>query len=174
MEHISYKILQELFQKNNHIRGLSSLLGINHMTISRKMTDLEKENILDYAREGKNKVYFIKKSLEAKERLMMMEHFKLLTILKKNPRLRKIVDEIKKSDISLAILFGSYANETNRKESDIDLYIDTKKHQEKLLLLDSKLGIKYGKFDKNSLLVQEITKNHVIIKGVELFYESIC
>lgn len=173
MELISYKILQELFNKNNHIRGLSSSLNINHMTVSRKIKELEEINVLDYNLEGKNKVYFIKDSIEAIEKLMMMEHFKLIKLIKNNPILRKIVNEIKKTDIEIAIIFGSYAKGTNKKESDIDLYISEKKYKNQLSLLDSKLSIKDGEFDKNNILIKEIIKNHVIIKGVEKFYESI-
>lgn len=173
MEQIRYKILGELLKQNNHVRSLSKSLGVNHMTISRKMKQLEEENILDYNVEGKNKVYFIKNSIEAKENLMIMEHLKLIELIRKNPRFRKIANEIKKLNLELAIIFGSYAKGTFTKNSDIDLYIDKKEHKEKLEKLDSKLSIKYGEFDKNNLLVKEIIKNHIILKGVEKFYEKI-
>ena len=41
-----------------------------------------------------------------------------------------------------------------------------------LEIFDSKLSIKIGKYDKKSLLIKEIEKNHIIIKGVEEFYEK--
>ncbi|MFP4402798.1 MAG: nucleotidyltransferase domain-containing protein [Candidatus Woesearchaeota archaeon] len=173
MEQISYNILQELFKRNNHIRSLSNILNINHMTISRKIKELENQNIVDFKKEGKNKVYFIKDSIEAKEKLMMMEHYKLINLIKNNPRLRKIINEIKKLNLEIAIIFGSYTKNTNTNDSDIDLYINESKYKKKLSLLDTKLSIKTGEFDKNNLLIKEIIKNHVIIKGVEKFYESI-
>jgi predicted nucleotidyltransferase len=170
---ISYNILQELFKKNNHVRGLSYKLNINHMTITRKIKELEQMNVLDFNYEGKNKVYFIKDSIEAKEKLMMMEHFKLITLIKNNPKLKKIINEIKKLELEFAIVFGSYAKGNNKTDSDIDLYIDNKKFKNELSLLDSRLSIKTGEFDKNNLLIKEIIKDHIIIKGVERFYESI-
>ena len=173
MEQINYKILDELSKEDNHIRNLAKKLNVNHMTISRKINLLEEENVLDYKFEGKNKVYQIKNSLEAKERLKMMEHYKLIQTIKENPRLRKIATEIKKTNIELAILFGSYAKGTSKKDSDIDIYIDKKEHKEKIEGIDTKISIKYGKFQKNNLLAKEIIKNHVIIKGVENFYEKI-
>ena len=39
-------------------------------------------------------------------------------------------------------------------------------------MLDSKLSIKIGKYDKNNNLIKEIEKNHVIIKGVDEYYEK--
>ena len=46
-----------------------------------------------------------------------------------------------------------------------------KKHEKnKIKELNSKLSIKIGDFDVNSLLIKEIIKNHVIIRGVEEFY----
>ena len=39
--------------------------------------------------------------------------------------------------------------------------------------INSKLSIKIGKFDTKSLLIKEIIKNHVIIRGLEDFYERV-
>ena len=36
---------------------------------------------------------------------------------------------------------------------------------------NSKLSIKIGKFNTKSLLIKEIIKNHIIIRGLEDFYE---
>ena len=75
----------------------------------------------------------------------------------------------------LAILFGSYAKGTVNRESDIDIYIDTKdaKIKEEIALLDTKIRVVIGNYDKKNLLIQEIEKNHVVIKGVEEFYENV-
>ena len=72
----------------------------------------------------------------------------------------------------MAILFGSYAKGIAKKDSDIDIYIETenRKIKEELSIIDSKLSIKIGKFDTSSLLIREIVKNHVILKGIEEYY----
>ena len=61
-----------------------------------------------------------------------------------------------------------------KKTSDIDLYIETnsKLLKKKIEKFNSKINVKIGKFDNKSLLIKEIIKNHVIIKGVERFYEK--
>lgn len=175
MEQISYEILLSLLKKPNHARQLAIDLKTNHMTINRRIKDLEKNNVIDYNLEGKNKVYFIKNTLEAKQNILMSEHYKLITILNKYPNLRNIFEKIiNNQDIDLAILFGSYAKNIAKKESDIDIFIQTQNRELKkqLSLITSKLNIKIGKYDTDNLLIKEIENNHVIIKGVENYYEQ--
>jgi len=54
----------------------------------------------------------------------------------------------------------------------IDIYIEVldQKIKKELELCSSQLSVKIGKYDKKSLLIKEIEKNHVIIKGGEIFY----
>lgn len=169
------RIVASLLRKQNHVRGLARDLLTNQTTISRKVKELYEENILDYRQEGKNKVFFIKKTLEAKQYCCIVEMCKLLEALKKYPRLRRVVEVIKEDNrITLALLFGSYAKATANKHSDIDVYIDTtnRKIKQDLELIDSKLSVKIGRYDKDNPLIKEIEKNHIIIKGVEEYYEK--
>ncbi|MFP4112719.1 MAG: nucleotidyltransferase domain-containing protein [Candidatus Woesearchaeota archaeon] len=176
MSQTSYSIIECLRKKDNHIRGISKYLGINQMSVLRKLKELEERNIVDYREEGKNKVYFIKESIEAKEFLFILEHEKLIETIEKYPRLRNIVKIIKeKKDIKLSVLFGSYAEKKATFDSDIDLFIETDDPQIKkeLELLDSKLSLKTGNLENFSELGQEIIKKHVIFKGFEIFYDKI-
>lgn len=169
------KIVEALLKSENHIRGLAKLLGTNQTTIARKVDGLHKDNILDFKNEGRNKVFFAKKTLEAKQFAYSVETNKLIELLKKYPQLRRIIEIIQKNEkIRLSILFGSYAKAIAKKESDIDIYIDTSdaKLKEEIENIDSKISVKIGKYDKESLLIKEIEKNHVIIKGVETYYEK--
>ena len=178
MEQKDYKleILKELAKKSSHARELAKLLGTNHMTVSRKIKELEKENVLDYHQEGKNKRYFIKKTAEARNYLLIMENYKLNKLIKKYPSLRKIVEKVQADPtIPLAVIFGSYAKAIAKEDSDIDVYIETKKQniKKELSMIDSRLSIKIGKYNRSNLLIREIEKNHVIIKGAENYYEKI-
>lgn len=176
MKQNSYKleIVGELINKNVHLRALSRRLEVNPMTLSRKIKALVEENVLDFKEEGKNKIYFLKKTSEAKANIFMAENYKLTMLLKKYPNLRKIFDSIQKNKkVSLAILFGSYAKGIARKNSDIDIYIETSNQglKKEVEDLNMKLNVKIGKYNKNNLLIKEIEKNHIIIKGVERFHE---
>lgn len=177
MSQINYniKIVEALLKSENHVRGLAKALNTNQTTIARKVQELYEDNIVDFKQEGKNKVFSLKKTLEAKQYACFVEIYKLLETLKRYPRLRRIVDQIKKNKkITLAILFGSYAKYTAKKDSDIDIYINTKntRLKEEVELIDSKISLKIGKYDRDSLLIKEIEKNHVILKGAELYYEK--
>jgi predicted nucleotidyltransferase len=177
MEQKDYEleIINELLKNENHIRAIAKKLDINHMNIVRKMKELEKENVVDFREEGKNKVYFLKKTIEAKNYVFSAENYKLNNLLKRYPGLRGLVEKIQKNKrIKLALLFGSYAKGIANLDSDIDIYIDTsdKRIKEEIILIDSRLSIKIGKYDKSNLLIKEIEKNHVVIKGIEQYYDK--
>ena len=176
MSQINYNIVLNLMKQDNHIRGLAKDLNTNQTTIARKVQELADQNILDFRLEGKNKVYFIKKTLESSEYIKIIEHNKLLEAIKKYPKLRLIIEKIQENKkMKLAIIFGSYAKGNADKDSDIDLYVQTQSKDTKISLEqgDSKLSIKIGKFDKETTLAKEIIKNHIIIKGVDAYYELI-
>ena len=169
------RIVEALLKSENHIRGLAKLVNTSQTTIARKVKELHKNNVVDFKQEGKNKVVFLKKSLEAKQYAYSVETQKFIEVLKRYPYLRRIIELIKKNGkISLVILFGSYAKGIAKKESDVDIYIDTtdKKLKEEVELIDSRINVKIGKYNKESLLIKEIDKNHVIIKGIEPYYEK--
>jgi len=172
MSQICYDIVLELSRQDNHIRGLAGLLKTNQMTIARRVEELVGLNVLDFRIEGKNKVHFMKNSLEAIQYLKIAEQYKAMGLVSRYPRFRLIVEKINADDkIVLAILFGSYAKGNADKNSDIDVYIDVAEAAKRIGQLDSRLNIKTGEFSLNSPLAKEIIKNHVILKGVDNYYE---
>ncbi|CAG0940466.1 hypothetical protein BROC_01029 [Candidatus Brocadiaceae bacterium] len=173
---ISSEIIDILSGEEIHARALAKRLDINHMTVIRNLKELVRENVLEFRKDGRNKVYFLKKNIEARNYELISEVVKLNKTLKKYPELRKTIKDIQQNkEIKLAVLFGSYARCKANKNSDIDIFIETKdrKLKEELELLNSRLSVKIGEYDRSSALIKEIEKNHVIIKGVELFYEKI-
>ena len=178
MEQKDYKleIVNVLIRGKNHLRGISTKLGINHMRVIRKIKHLEKENVVDYVIEGRNKIYFLKESPEARNYVFMSQNYILTKLLLKYPFLREIILKIQKDrKIKFACLFGSYSKGNETKKSDVDIYIEIsdlnlKKEYSKL---DSKFSIKIGKWDKNNLLIKEIISNCILIKGGDIYYERI-
>jgi len=172
---IEYEIILTLIKNKSHLREIGRTLNTPHSTILRKINGLIKENILDYNQEGKNKIFFIKQNLKSKNYIYSAEIYKLLKLLKKHPELAIIFEKIKKNtQKGMIILFGSYTKGNSKEESDIDIYIETldKNIKEKINRINTKISVKLGKFDKKSLLIKEIIKNHIIIRGVEDFYEK--
>jgi len=156
-----------------HVREIANKLKTNHTTILRKTREMMGSNVLDFEVEGKNKIFFIRNSEEARDYIHLAERYKKIKILDKYPLLRKVVETIRKNKkIKLAILFGSYAKGTAKKDSDIDIFIETKnkKLKQEISKIGSLLSIKIGTYSGSSELKREIDKNHVILKGIEEYY----
>ncbi len=171
---LELEIILALLKNKAHLRGMARTLNESHSTVLRKINELLKKNVLDYKKEGRNKVFFIKNNLTAKNYVYSAEIYKLSKIIEKYRELSIIFEDIKRQfQKGMIILFGSYAKGNPRQESDIDIYLETTGSEIKSRLqeLNSKLSIKTGRFDVRSLLIKEIMKNHVIIRGVEEFYE---
>ena len=169
------EIIRLLLKDKSYVREIAKKLGTNHPVVLRRLNELLKSNVVDFSEAGRNKVFFLKNSIEARKFVFMAEEYALIQVLAKYPLLRNIVEKIQKDRrIKLAVLFGSYAKGLANKKSDIDIYIDTSdiSLKKELVMSDSKLSIKIGRLNKDNPLVKEIEKNHVIIKGVEAYYEK--
>ena len=175
-DNLELDLIELLLKADNHIRGIAKTLNESHSTILRKLNILKKENAVDSRYEGKNKVFYLKKNIVSRNYILQAELHKLTKLLRNNPELGVIFEEIlKKSQEKLIVLFGSYAKGLAKKESDIDIYIETKNRKVKKEIeeIHSKVNVKIGSFDVKSLLIKEIIKDHIIIKGIEEFYEQI-
>ena len=174
MEQILYNIILNLIKKDNHLRQIAKDLGTNHMTVKRALDTLVKENVLDVRAEGKNNVFSIKNTLEARNFVLMAEIYSFNRFIASHPELKQNLKEIKKIHRGIIVIFGSYAKGAETSKSDIDIYIDTLSSKLKKYAKDinKKFSVKIGKYDNKSLLIKEIEQSHVIVKGVEEFYEK--
>ena len=155
-------IILLLIKRESHIRGLANNLDESHSTVFRKLNRLLEKNVVDFRKEGKNKVFYLKDNIISKSYILKAELYKLIIFLSKHPELSVIFEDIlKKNDKDLIVLFGSYAKGIEKRNSDIDIYIDTKdaKLKEEVELIDSKISVKIGTYNKDSLLIKEIDKN---------------
>ena len=174
-QNVSIQIVALLLRGDSHPRKLAKDLGISHTTVLRKLKGLLDGNVVDFRMEGRNRIYFLKKTLEARVHVSVVEWYALGNLIEEAPHLRSVIRTIQeRQDIPLAVLFGSYAKGTADAKSDIDLYIETgdKEVKRELERYHSKLSVKIGHWDPENLLIQEIAKSHVIVKGVERFYEK--
>lgn len=173
---IELEIILELLKEKKHIREIAKNLKESPTTILRKSNNLIEKKIIDFEQKGKNKYLFLKKNFETLTYIYFAEIYKLSKFLEQNTKLKIVFEEItKKSKSNLIILFGSYAKGNETKNSDLDVYIETKnlKEKEEIQKIYSKFSVKIGKFDKDSNLIKEIIKNHIILKGFEKFYEKV-
>jgi predicted nucleotidyltransferase len=159
-----------------HPRGIAESLGTNHATVLRRLAVLVGNNVLDYTIEGKNKIYFLKKTIEARNYAITAELYKQSRAITTHPLLRGVVKAVLDvSDIRLALIFGSYAKGTPHQDSDIDLFIETAQREIKINFQKqfSILNVKTGQFDIGNSLIREIISDHIIVKGVEEYFEKV-
>lgn len=176
MKQLSYDIINQLLRKESFPRELARELKTNPMSIIRCLRQLAKDNIVYFSQLGKSKVYSLKKTREAFTYACIAEHYKRLKLFNKYPFLSILAEDILKASKSgLIMIFGSYVKFNAKKGSDIDLYIETTdaKECEKIEQINSGLSVKTGLFEKEDLLMREIIKNHVILRGVESYFEKI-
>jgi predicted nucleotidyltransferase len=174
MEQISYNnAILALYQESTHVRALAKEIHVSGMQASRLLRQLQSQLLVDYAREGRNKVYFLRNTVESRSALNAAEHHKLISLIKKYPLLRSVIEDIQKDKkTKLALIFGSHAKGIAKEQSDIDIFIQTKDrtYRERLKMVDSRAAVKTGSLSEGGPLVNEIHKNHVIIKGVEEYH----
>jgi len=172
---IELRIIGVLLKGKSHVREIARALKAPHATVFRALKYLSRENAVDFSIEGKNKSYFIKKNLQAKNLVYASELNKLNGLIRQYPEFSIILEDVKKAaPKDMILLFGSYAKGTADKNSDIDLFIESKeqKIRHSLKQLYSRINAKIGPFDTSSLLIKEIIKNHIVIRGIEEFYEK--
>jgi len=178
------KILQEFssdYHKKVYGRDMAVKLGMNQKTVSNILAGLEKQGILKFSTEGRNKYYFLNSFYgNIKEVIKIIEIFRKSEFIEKSKSLRTLFEKIAERTHGILIIFGSYAFGKQKKNSDLDVFVVGKADLEEIEKLEEMYKIKINvvksaknKIDKEDLFVNEIIKNHIILKGVEDFVELI-
>jgi len=173
------RLLTKLPEREFTEREIAKSIGMSHNTVNIALRDLRKINVLAYRRIGRANVYVINKDST------------LFLFLKKFFEDEKKIREEMLKQIKTAtkqflstILFGSFANETETHNSDLDLLIivkDNKKTKPVLDELENTLLKQYGfplsvvlltpreLINKwNAPYMREARNNHVLINGKPL------
>jgi predicted nucleotidyltransferase len=167
------------YNKRIYGRDLAKKLKMNQKTISNLLNKLEKLHVLKFSTEGKNKYYFLNVSYpHIKEIIKLIEISKRIKLTEKY---KKFIDLFAKLELrvnGILLIFGSYAKFSADERSDLDLLIIGKSKEfgdlEKLYGIKiNAVQIDKRNFNKNEILIKEVIKNHVILKGMEEFIELI-
>lgn len=176
------EILSEFsFDYNGRIYGreITRKLKMNQKTISNFLNKLEKDNILKFHKEGKNKYYFLNKfNSQIKEIIKMIEINRKIEFIERHEKLKDLLEKIEDRSKGIVIIFGSFAKGTANKNSDLDVFIigNISEIDDLEKIYNLKINIVKStkeKFNKQDLFIKEIIKNHIILKGVEEFVELI-
>ncbi len=176
----AFKVLAEFcsdFSRKIYGGQVAKKLKMNQKTVSNILNTLEKKNIVKYTTEGKNKYYFLNKlNPEVKEIIKIVELGRKNKLFERYSRLKNLFLEFEKKAQGILIIFGSYANFTSNEKSDLDIFIlgkieDTGDLEEKYHIKLNVVKSSKDKFNKSEVFINEVIKNHIILKGVEEFIE---
>ncbi|MBS3074068.1 nucleotidyltransferase domain-containing protein [Candidatus Pacearchaeota archaeon] len=154
-------------------RDIAKRLKLNQKTVANMLNELEREDILKYSREGKNKYYFLNKlNPHIREIIKLVEVGRKIRFLEKNSKLKDLFNKLEERASGMVLIFGSYASGKSNDKSDLDVFVigsikDIKDLED---LYNIKINIVKSiknKFDKNEIFINEIIKNHIILKGIE-------
>jgi len=149
---------------------------IPQQTASRYLTNLVEFNLINYTKQGKNKLFYFESKQTTKIIWGIIESQKALEFQLKNKKIAIIVNELLDYCDSV-IVFGSYSSEKYHSDSDLDLVILKPKNKDKLKKIIAQQIIKinehysnYKEFektlrDKNPLAI-EILGNHILFGDI--------
>ncbi len=161
---------------------ISKKTGIPQQTASRGLNELAKSNLLNYRTEGKNKMFYLDLEKQSSKNILnIIENHKALKFLLENRDVSVIINEIVLRCKSL-ILFGSYAKETQSKDSDLDIAIigskkgiDDIKRRQSIEINEHKIS--YSELGmllkKENPLAIEIAENHIFFGNISELVDTL-
>lgn len=154
---------------------ISKKMKIPQQTVSRLLNQLVRKNLIQYNKQGKNKLFYLDlEKCETEVMLNIIENIKSLNFLNKTKKVGVIVGSLLKYCDSI-ILFGSYASYKNNENSDLDLVVFKPKDGFKKIVRQSVMDINphyttYKEFKKlikgGNPLTIEILRNHILFGEV--------
>lgn len=170
-----------IFNYNKKITAseIARIYNLNQKSVYLFLESLEKDSILLSEFQGKNKLYFFNKDNKelVKHFICVVEHSRTINFFKKNPELKFIFHKILPHINGTLVVFGSYAKNIQKEDSDLDLFVLGHFNEKEIDIISKTfnmdVNIKFQKRYKDDTLTKEIKKNHIIVKGIEKFIESV-
>ena len=171
------------FNREYYIREVQKLLKISPRTSQLILNDLENKGILESKTKGKIKAYTIKRNSLSQRYIIFSEQYKAIAFLEKKLIIKEIIEKINPFIEGIGIIFGSYAKDIAKKDSDLDIFVIGKYNKEKIKKVSKTYGIEISikcyplkTFEKNlanDILLKEILKNHIIFLNAEQFIKAV-
>ena len=162
-----------------YIREVEKLCSVSSRTALVTLSRLEKRGILVSKMRGKIKSYTIKKSILSRDFFILVEQYKKIHFLEKNQLLKEVFEKSDKFLDGVVLVFGSYAKELQKEDSDVDLFVIGKYDEKKIKEVGKKYGLViniksypmniFKKELRGDVLLTEILKNHILIKDADGF-----
>lgn len=174
-------IIGEAFLDNSlkgiYMRELSRMTTLDIKTIHRELQEMTKNNLVDFEIKGKIKIYYPKKNFESELFFVQTEIHKANEFVKNNRILKLYLNNLYK--LTDFLIFGSFANNTIKESSDLDIVIfseDSLKLRNILKQIPIKVQPHFLSFSnfkkllsqKNTLAI-EIIKKHILFGNYKDF-----
>ena len=178
----SFEIMNQFlgdYNKEIYGRELIGKVSLSQKGIALALSSLEKEGILTSRKSGNMKFFSLNHQFaRIKDSIVMAEITQKTNFLNKHQTIANLF----KSDERIVGVFGSYAKGTQKKDSDIDIFIIGEKiiddYNTKAKVYDLNISIKYFSpkefkdlLKKKNPLIREIIENHITLFNVERFIE---
>ena len=171
------------FTSDYYIREVQKLSGVSPRTAQLILEDLEKKGILESKTKGKIKTYKLIPSEHTKKYLTFVEQYKAISFFEKNLVVKEIIEKVTPSVNGIGVIFGSYAKGTEKKGSDLDIFVAGEYDKSVIAKVSENYGIEISvkcypikTFEKNinkDILLKEIIKNHIVFLNAEQFIQKV-
>jgi len=171
------------FAREYYIREVARLTDMSAGNAYRVLADLEAKTVLVSTTKGKIRSYRLGSAITAKEYLVFAEQYKRLCFLGKDDLIREIVSKILPCTDGIVLVYGSYAKGTQKKGSDLDIFVAGKYDKDAVEKISETYGIDvsvkcypaetFEKVIKTDILIREVLDNHVVLSGSEEFIKAV-
>jgi len=169
----------EDYTKEFYLREISKSTKIPLKTTQDVVSRLEKDNVIRSSTRGRNKYFRLNRNnIQTKLYMLQSEIHRTSVFLGRYPLFKTFLKDIKSDDP--LVVFGSFANLTAGKESDLDILVISKKgsklpfhllpYKPHQISMSTNTFIKA--LGKQETLVKEISEKHVILNN-HSFYVNV-
>lgn len=165
---------------------IANKMSLNQKSVANILNKMEDEGLVKSKTVGKNKEFSLNlDNAEAvKNFIVAAEHLRAAEFLKKNSVVKEVLVKARDTLDGIVIVFGSYAKGTQKKDSDLDIFVagtfDKNKVSKVSELYNLQVSVKNypestfrNALKKKDVLVTEVIKNHVVIAGAEEFVNAV-
>ncbi len=166
-----------------HIREIAKLKEMNVRTVQLILENLESKGVTESKTRGKIKSYKLQGNDITKMYMTFTEQYKAISYLEENLLIKEIIEKISPHIQGLGLIFGSYANHTNKENSDLDIFVAGECDIKEISRISKIYGIDISikcypmkTFDKKiqkDVLIKKVLKNHIVFKNTEMLIEKV-
>ncbi len=171
------------FNSTYYIREVEMLLKISPRTAQLSLENLEGKGIIESKMRGKIKSYKLQNNDSAKNYLVLVERYKLLTFMSTQLIVKEIIEKITPHIQGIGVIFGSYVKGLEKKNSDLDIFVagsyDDKEIEKISRMFGVEINVKcyplklFEKKINQDILLNEILKNHIVFLNIEQFIRQV-